>query len=272
MYYRNRPPLPANFKPQHPFDNGHMAGRDENLAAWPRTEDVVRDQLAEYYGLITHLDEHIGRVLKALQRSGHADNTIIIYAADHGLAVGSHGLLGKQNIYEHSMGCPLIFAGPGVPAGRSSRALTYLLDIYPTICSAIGIEGPSELDGHDLAPVWRGKVSRVRNTVFLSFTRIHRAVRDDRWKLIRYPQINHTQLFDLQNDPHELYNLADQPPQAQRVQSMLDTLKSWQRRVGDELPLTSDRPKPKEIDMTGRRRKPDRWQPDWIRKKYFGQD
>ena len=82
MYYKKRPPLPKNFKPQHPFDNGHMVGRDENLAPWPRTEDIIRDQLAEYYGLVTHLDEHIGRVLEALRKSRHADNTIIIYAAD----------------------------------------------------------------------------------------------------------------------------------------------------------------------------------------------
>ncbi|MHC4679494.1 MAG: sulfatase-like hydrolase/transferase, partial [Planctomycetota bacterium] len=131
MYYRNRPPLPKNFMPQHPFDNGHMVGRDESLAPWPRTEEIVRDQLAEYYGLITHLDEHIGRVLKTLEESPHAENTLIIYAADHGLALGSHGLLGKQSIYEHSMGCPLIFAGPGIPRGGSTQAFSYLLDIFP---------------------------------------------------------------------------------------------------------------------------------------------
>ena len=102
-YYKNRPPLPKNFMPHHPFHNGWMTGRDENLAAWPRTKEVISDQLAEYYGLITHMDEQIGRILKALEASGKADNTIIVYTADHGLAVGSHGLLGKQSVYEHSM-------------------------------------------------------------------------------------------------------------------------------------------------------------------------
>src|SRR5688572_19106279 len=86
-YYRNPPPLPPNFLPQLPFDNGMMdGGRDENLGAWPRTEKMIRDQLAEYYGLITHLDEQIGRILTALKRSGQAENTIIIYASDNGLA------------------------------------------------------------------------------------------------------------------------------------------------------------------------------------------
>lgn len=110
FYYRNKPPLPPNFLPQFPFDNGHMTKcRDENLATWPRTEAVIRDQLAEYYGMITHLDGQIGRILQALQNSGNAGNTIIIYSADNGLALGSHGLLGKQNVFEHSMRVPLIF-------------------------------------------------------------------------------------------------------------------------------------------------------------------
>ena len=270
MYYDNRPPLPPNFMPQHPFDNGHMVGRDENLAAWPRSEDVVRDQLAEYYGLITHLDEHIGRILEALERSGHADNTLIVYAADHGLAVGSHGLLGKQNLYEHSMGCPLIFAGPGIPPGRSTRALTYLMDIYPTICSATGIRCPTGLDGRDLRPIWQGKAERVRETLFLSFSKVQRAVRDHRWKMIRYPQINHTQLFDLEDDPHERRDLAAEPQHAARMSKMLEMMRRSQEQAGDTLPLSVERPGPKAIDLSGRKREPDRWQPEWIRRKYFG--
>jgi len=269
MYYRNRPPLPKNFKPQHPFDNGHMVGRDESLAPWPRTEEVIRDQLAEYYGLVTHLDEHIGRVTKALRKSRHADNTIIIYAADHGLALGSHGLLGKQSIYEHSMGCPLVFAGPGIPKGGSTKAFSYLLDIFPTVCGLTGLQDPPGIEGKDLRPIWEGRADGVRDSVFLSFSKIQRSVRDERWKLIRYPQINHTQLFDLKNDPDELNNLADEPSQAGQVKQMLQKLKQWQQKVGDDLPLTVANPKPKEIDLTGRQRKPDRWQPDWIVRKYF---
>jgi arylsulfatase A-like enzyme len=272
MYYSKRPPLPANFKPQHPFDNGHMVGRDENLAPWPRTEDVVRDQLAEYYGLITHMDEHIGRVLNALEKSKHADNTIVIYAADHGLAVGSHGLMGKQSIYEHSMGCPLIFAGAGIPKGGSTEAFSYLLDIFPTVCSLTGIQTPAGVEGKSLQPIWQGKASKVRDHVFLSFRKVQRSVRDEQWKLIRYPQIDQTQLFDLKNDPHELRNLADEREQTARVREMLHVLKKSQRQVGDDLPLTVAKPAPKEIDLSGHKREPDRWQPEWIKRKYFGID
>ncbi len=198
MYYEKRPPLPPNFLPQHPFDNGYMAGgRDEELAPWPRTRQVIRDQLAEYYGMITHMDEQIGRILEALKESVQADNTYVIFASDQGLAQGSHGLLGKQSVYEHSMRSPLIIVGPGVPAGKSTEAFTYLLDLYPTICGLTGVTPPAGLDGHDLAPLCTGQREHVRDSIFLPYQDIMRAVRDRRWKLIQYPEINHTHLFEL---------------------------------------------------------------------------
>jgi arylsulfatase A-like enzyme len=270
MYYENRPPLPRNFLPQHPFDNGHMrGGRDENLAAWPRTEAVVSDQLAEYYGLITHLDDQIGRILRALKTSAHERNTIVVYAADHGLAMGSHGLLGKQSVYEHSMKCPLIFVGPDIPANTSTQAFTYLLDVYPTLCALLGIESPTGLVGHDLSAIWQGREDHVRDSVFLPFQNVQRAVRDERWKLICYPQINHRQLFDLQADPDELHDLAGSDEHAVQVERMLALMKQWQERLGDRQPLTVTNSKRKEVDLTGRPRLPDRWQPKWIRDKYF---
>ena len=268
-YYKNRPPLPANFLPQHPFDNGHMTGRDEELGAWPRTKEMVSDQLAEYYGMITHLDRQVGRILQALEDTGRASNTYVIYAADHGLAVGSHGLLGKQSVYEHSMGAPLIITGPGVPKGKSTQAFTYLLDLFPTILGMAGVAPVHKVDGIDLEPLWTGAKKSIRDSIFLSFAKVMRAVRDDRWKLIRYPHINHTQLFDLKNDPYELKNLAEAPKHAKRVEQMMTLMKDWQARVGDKHPLTSANPKPKERDLTNHKRNIDRWQPMWIVEKYW---
>jgi arylsulfatase A-like enzyme len=269
MYYRDRPPLPANFLPQHPFDNGMLVLRDENLAPWPRTEPVIRDQLAEYYGAITHLDGQIGRILEALKRTGQADNTIIIYAADQGLALGSHGLLGKQSVYEHSMRCPLLFVGPGIPAGKSSPAFSYLLDVFPTLCDVIGIQPPADLEGESLRPLWEGKKDHVRDSVFLPFIEIQRAVRDQRWKLICYPKISYMQLFDLQADPDETTNLIDRPEYAAHVQRLRTLMKQWQARVGDTQELPTESKPPKFVDLTGRKRVPDQWQPEWIVKKYF---
>ncbi len=269
-YYRRKPPLPRNFLPQHPFDNGWMRNlRDENLAAYPRTAEVIRTQLAEYYGLITHLDQQIGRVLDALARSPHATNTYLVYAADHGLALGSHGLLGKQSVYEHSMRCPLIVVGPGIPRGRSTTAFTYLLDLFPTLADLARLPIPSGLDGHSLRPIWAGEQTAVRDSVFLPFTDTMRAVRDERWKLIVYPQINHRQLFDLRRDPDERRDLAGDSAHAATIERLTTLMKGWQERLGDRHPLEVAAPKTKAIHFDGYQRKPDPWQPAWIVEKYF---
>lgn len=271
QYYRNLPPLPRNYLPQLPFDNGMVKDlRDENLAAWPRTEKVIRAQLAEYYGLITHMDEQIGRILAALQKSGQADNTIIIFAADNGLALGSHGLLGKQSVFEHSMRTPLVIAGPGLPQGKTTRAFTYLFDLFPTLCDVLGVQAPADLAGESLRPLWEGQKPRVRDSVFLPFQDIQRAVRDERWKLIAYPKLGHLQLFDLQTDPHETKNLIERVEHAQHVARLQALMKQWQTRVGDTLAVPTENKPPDKIDLTGYQRKPDQWQPDWIIKKYFG--
>jgi arylsulfatase A-like enzyme len=269
-YYRNLPPLPPNLLPQLPFDNGMMqGGRDENLGAWPRTETMIRDQLAEYYGLITHLDEQIGRILNALSRTGQADNTIIIFAADNGLALGSHGLLGKQSVFEHSMRTPLIIAGPGIPSGKSTTAFTYLFDLFPTLCDVLEVSPPAEIEGASLRPLWEGRLASVRDSVFLPYIQIQRAVRDERWKLICYPQIHYKQLFDLQQDPHETKDVIAVPENHAHVARLHKLMQEWQTKVGDKLTVPTDNAPLKRIDLTGRPRIPDQWQPKWIIEKYF---
>ncbi|MGH9661029.1 MAG: sulfatase-like hydrolase/transferase, partial [Bryobacteraceae bacterium] len=105
--------LPRNFLPRHPFDNGEMEIRDEKLAPWPRTPEVIRRHIADYYAMVSEVDSQIGRVLEALDQTGRASNTIVVFAGDNGLAVGQHGLMGKQNLYEHSVRVPLVIRGPG---------------------------------------------------------------------------------------------------------------------------------------------------------------
>ena len=268
-YYGRDLPLPANYMPQHPFDHGVLNVRDENLAAWPRTPEVIRDQLAEYYGLITHLDEQVGRILAALQENGQAGNTVVVYAADHGLAMGSHGLLGKQNLYEHSMRCPLIVRGPGIPHG-STDAFTYLLDLFPTLLGLASAETPPGIDGRDLAALWSGEGDTAwRQSLFLPYRDLMRAVRGERYKLIVYPRVNHRQLFDLADDPDELRNLAADPAHGQTLARLEALLEGWRSAMGDTAPLQTAEPLPLRLDLTGRERAPDRWQPQWILDKYF---
>jgi arylsulfatase A-like enzyme len=267
-YYERLPALPENFLPQHPFDNGAMAIRDERLASWPRTEADVQDQLAEYYGLITHLDGQVGRILNALADSPHAERTLIIYAADHGLAVGSHGLLGKQNLYEHSVRSPLIVSGPGIPTGET-WAFTYLLDLVPTVAELTGAGMPHDVDGYSLRALWEGADERVRDAVFLAYQDTMRALRDEQYKIIVYPQINHRQLFDLSRDPDETRDLSTDVEYRPVLDRMLTRLNLAQQSFGDTQPLEVDDPDPRDVDLSGQDREPDRWQPAWIVDKYF---
>ncbi|MCH2102184.1 MAG: sulfatase-like hydrolase/transferase [Planctomycetes bacterium] len=270
-YYENRAPLPNNFLPQHSFHNGWMTGRDESLAAWPRTPEVVSDQIAEYYGLITHMDDQIGRILVALDRCGRAENTIVVFSADHGLAVGSHGLLGKQSVYEHSMGCPLIIAGPGIPHGET-EALTYLYDLMPTLLDAAGVDIPDGVEGMSLKSVWQGESSSVRDSIYLTYEDKMRAVSDGRWKFIRYPPIDHEQLFDLKNDPGEINNLADNPTYKEQLSRLRALMEEHHMALDDPHPLVVDDVRSMKFDLTGRKRKADVHQPEWIVEKYFSDE
>ena len=159
--------------------------------------------------------------------------------------------------------------GPGVPKGASSDALTYLLDLSPTLCKAAGVEKPSGFEGHDLSPIWKGEKKAVRDSLFLAYQDKMRSVRDGRWKLHVYPQINHQLLFDLNADPHETKDLAADPAHAGEVARLTQLMKDWQERLDDKQPLRVDNPRPKEIDLTGHARVLDVWQPKWIRDKYF---
>ena len=271
MYYRNPPPLPKNFLPQHPFQNAPQAtsGRDEGLAPWPRPRKMISDQLCEYYGLTTQLDEQVGRILKALEQSKHAENTIVVYTADHGLAMGSHGLLGKQNVYEQSMQCPLILSGPGIPKGKSSNTFTYVHDLYSTLCSFVDIKPENKIDSKDLKPVIQGASSGVRKSLFLPFQDNQRSVRDEKWKLHIYPQINHQLLFNLENDPHEMNNLSNNPKHAVQILKMERLMNKWRKLLNDPHPLKSENPLPLKPSYNNDQRVLDRWQPKWIRDKYF---
>ncbi|MBL8993981.1 MAG: sulfatase-like hydrolase/transferase, partial [Spirochaetia bacterium] len=111
LYPPEKIPLPENFLPEHPFDNGELRIRDEMLAPHPRTPEIIQRHIADYHAMVSHLDHSIGKIHKALKDSGEWENTIVLHTSDHGLAVGRHGLMGKQNMYDHSMRIPLIFGG-----------------------------------------------------------------------------------------------------------------------------------------------------------------
>jgi arylsulfatase A-like enzyme len=220
MYNPEQMELPKNFLENHPFDNGALKVRDELLASFPRTQNETRRHLAEYYAMITHLDAHLGRILDALEQKGCLDNTIIIFSSDNGLALGSHGLFGKQNCYDHSVRVPLIFSGPEIPKNAQSEAYVYLFDIFPTICDLIGIEITKSVEGSSLVDAMYNPGEKIRDYLYFAYLDRQRAIKDQQYKLVEYIiKRNHstTQLFDLKNDPLELFNLAANPEYKDKI-------------------------------------------------------
>lgn len=232
--------LPDNYMEEHPFDNGEMTIRDEKLAEWPRTPGAIRQHIADYYAMITHMDDRIGRILRTLEETGELENTIIVYTSDHGLAVGQHGLMGKQNMYDHSVRIPLIISGPGLPKGKQFNELTCQYDIFPTLCDLVGIEIPQTVEGKSLVPLINGDLNKVHEGIFSVYKDSQRMVTDGEWKLIRYfiPwqhnfSTNRFQLFNLKEDPWEINDLSEDPQYSEQIERMISIFKDMQSKVRD---------------------------------------
>lgn len=226
MYDPDKITLPPNFQKEIDTNYPLMVHRDEHLAAYPRQEEEIKRHIAEYYAMITHLDHEIGRLLDALHESGQEDNTIVVFCADNGLAVGQHGWLGKEDIYEHGVRIPLIMAGPEIEKNSRNSAYVYLYDVYPTLCDMLGIEIPSSVEGKSFKKLLDGKNGeKFRDELYLIFDNFVRGIKDDRYKLIEYRNGDGegdkwTFLYDLQNDRWETKNLAKSEDQKERILSM----------------------------------------------------
>lgn len=233
MYDPDKITLPPNFAEMPAFSYGWAArGRDENTEAYPRRPERVRQHIADYYAMISHLDDCIGRVLDALRERDMLDNTIIVMCGDNGLAIGQHGLMGKQNIYEHSVRVPLLISGPGIPADRTDDSPVYLLDIFPTLCDLCGIDIPASVDGKSFAGVIRNGEPAPRGSLYLAFQARIRGVLVGNYKLIEYRsrELKLTQIFDLAADPWERNNLFGAPG----YDGLTDMLRGELFRLRDE--------------------------------------
>ncbi len=227
--------VPQNYLPEHPFDNGAIKIRDEALAPFPRTKQIVRVHRSEYYAIITHMDQEIGRILKALKKSGQAENTYVIFTADHGLAVGQHGLMGKQNPYDHSIRMPFMISGPGIAKGSTVTDKIYMQSVYPTTCELAGLNVPDSVDFKSILPLVKGEKSGGEEVIFNAYVETQRLVRTDRYKLIHYPKIGRNQLFDLKEDPYETKDLIDDPKLKPVQKKLLATLRKKRIELGDGL-------------------------------------
>lgn len=225
--------VPPNFLSEHPIDHGNLKGRDESLWPWPRTKEMVQKDLSAYYAQITHMDAQIGRIIQTLTETNQMKNTVIIFSSDHGLAVGSHGLRGKQNMYEHTIGVPLIFSGPGIQKQKRTDAQCYLRDLYPTTCELCEIQIPKSIEGKSLIPILKGENSDIYHNIYGYYRDVQRMIRTDRWKYISYPKADRDQLFDLKNDPDEMNDLSQSSEYIKTKKDLALTLLDWQLSVGD---------------------------------------
>lgn len=237
-----QPQLPPNYLKEHPFHHGHPNLRDEvNVSGvWKnRDENTIRNELGREFACSENIDIQLNKVLEKLDAMGELDNTYIIYTADHGMAIGRHGLQGKQNLYEHTWRVPFIVKGPGIPSGKRVKGNMYLLDVLPTLCDLAGIDTPKTVEGKSIVPVLKGEKDVVRDVmygVYAGGTKPGmRTVKKGDWKLIKYDvldgKVRETQLFNLAENPNEylpehgkqgemLTNLADNPKYADKLAEM----------------------------------------------------
>lgn len=260
-----QPPLPANYLPAHPFSHGHPNLRDEVdvSGVWEnRDERTIRNEQGREFACSENIDVQIGRVLDKLAAMGELDNTYIFYTADHGIAIGRHGLQGKQNLYEHTWRVPFIVKGPGIKPGSRVKGNIYLLDVLATLCDLADVPAPKSNEGLSFRPVLEGKRQTMRDVlygVYCGGTKPGmRAVKRGDWKLIQYDvldgQVRQTQLFNLAENPYELLdehrdpkvialsgqspaknqrNLAGDPRYAEKLAEMEVLLLAEMRRLDD---------------------------------------
>ncbi|HEU4607559.1 MAG TPA: sulfatase/phosphatase domain-containing protein, partial [Chitinophagaceae bacterium] len=183
--------------------------------------------------------EQIGLIIKKLKESGMDRNTIVILSSDQGLAVGSHGLMGKQNQYDHSIRVPLLISGPGIPKGKSIDEDVYLQDIMPTALELAAAPIPSFVEFHSLLPLLNGRSSYLTGGVMGAYIKYQRMIRKDGYKLIVYPNVHKRLLYDMRNDPQELHDLSDNPAYQATVDKLFKELLHLQQQYKDDLDLSA---------------------------------
>lgn len=259
------PKLPPNYLPAHPFHHGHPGLRDEVAVSgvWERRDErTIRNELGREFACSENIDIQIGRVLAKLEAGGELENTYIIYTADHGMAIGRHGLQGKQNLYQHTWRVPFIVRGPGIEPGSRVEGNIYLLDVLATLCDLAGVAAPETSEGTSFKPVLTGEKQTVRDVLYGAYNGGTkpgmRSVKQGDWKLIQYDVMNgsvrETQLFNLKDNPEEFLaehhdpkvialtgvkpephqiNLAGDPQHSAKLAEMQALLLAEMRRLHD---------------------------------------
>lgn len=204
-------------------DGSYCHGFHSHLSS----EKTRRKDMAIYYGMVSMMDKYIGKILDKLEKSGLAENTVVVFTTDHGHLFGQHGMTAKGAfLYEDMVKLPYIVSMPGtVPDGKTSEALQSIVDLAPTFLSIAGLEIPRTMTGVDQKEVWYGNKESVRDHVIVEnhhqpTTINQRSYINERYKITIYQKQDFGELFDLQEDPNEIKNLWN-VPEAQTLKAEL---------------------------------------------------
>lgn len=239
MYPMERMDLPPGFLAQYPYCRDIGAGpglRDERLAPFPRSERSIRVNRREYYALISHLDEQVGRILSTLD-SCCTRPVYVIFTSDQGLSVGDHGFMGKQNLYDPSIRVPFIVKGPGIRPGMRLEHPVYLQSAMPTCLELAGLTKRDDIIYPSLLPWLHGTGASESEGIYGAMLPLQRMIRTDDWKMLVYPRAGVVRLYDRRRDPHERHDVANDPAHGTVINDLFAQLTRLQKRHDDALDL-----------------------------------
>lgn len=229
--------VPDNFLDDHPFEFGQSCERDEQLATRPLDKKWCANEIKTYYAMITQLDEHLGQIICALKEKGIYDDTLIIFTSDNGISLSSHGLLGKQNLYEESIRVPFIIKGSKIKPQSKCSEFILLQDIFPTIVEYLGLDINAQLEGHSFYGQLMGQSIATRQEIYLIFTDLIRGIKTKQYKYIEYRNKENKQffqLFDLLNDPKETKNVIELEEYAKPLTMMREKFNECRQQYDNE--------------------------------------
>jgi arylsulfatase A-like enzyme len=247
------PNLPPNFAAP-PFESEFLRNWISHAFVTFATQHYTPDQWRRYrnayYRLVERVDAEIGKVLAAIDELGLADDTLVVFASDHGDGEGAHRWSNKQALYEECIRVPLILTGPGVQTGRVvDTPVAAALDLMPTLCDAAGASMPEGRLGRSLLPAAAGDDLPARDVVVETTIegRVNgKAMIGERYKYVCYSHGRHREaLHDLHADPGEMVNLALEARHAEQLQACRDALERWCDQTGStwasQIPRVQDR-------------------------------
>lgn len=256
-YYGEKVPLPVTFDQTK---NGKY--RDLKWPEWVREQRVswhgvdymmhenesIQDAVKRYCEALLGVDESVGSIMNYLEQTGLDESTLLIYMGDNGFSWGEHGLIDKRHFYEESVKVPFLVRCPDIfEGGMTIRKMIQNIDVAPTILEMAGLEKPDYMPGKSFIQLLKGDENNWRDRIFYEYyweydwpmTPTVFGIRTDKYKYIRYHGIwDRNELYDIENDPDEMYNIIENPELQDMVKEMAGQIFDWLENTnGMNIPL-----------------------------------